>query len=690
MRKKIYAVFLLSAILLLFFGNKLNVVYGASKDYSSNSYVNTSNETSDNSSDDYRSAKFSYKKHDEGILNYDIEIHVNEDSSMDIKEKIVVNAKGINIKHGIYRDLPTYYKNKSSIFDVKRVLLNGNDIEYRTESTKDGVRLMLGSESDFVSNGVQEYEINYTMENQLFYKWNCNELYWNLIGTGWDFDIDRCSAKIYFPEGTSIRENEIKAYVGKYGTSKKAKNVEWNVDIANSTVSFKLYDKIYKKNAFTVIVRVKKGTINRPSFGELVSRFLKDKIVYVLSFIGLVCLGVVQFLLWRTHGNKLRRKVIVPKYYPPEGLDVAQVKYLDTMGSTKRVLEATIISLATKGFLKFGKTTGRKKVVFMEKTHKKSESEYESELSDNEKLVYNSLAGRDYLMYSTYFSKLVESLKNDLQKDLKSRYKNSFFFKNWKYVIISMVVTLLIFIAGVRIGKLINPMAISYNLVGLKHFAFFALSFSMIVFIFKRFGIDTGKRWISISLMTLLLILPLFGEYMILTEIIAEYAGNWIEIAIIIVAVLQNYFFMKCIRSYSEKGLKIKEDIEGFKMFIKTVDDNVVEKTPEMFDKYFAYAYALGLENKWAKKFEIILDETSYTPLWCSERTFYRDKFNSRAFTSDFSSAIMVGMRSADGISNIFNGSGNGSNKSSGGSSGGSGFAGGGRGGRWPEVAGKN
>ena len=52
MRKKIYAVFLLSAILLLFFGNKLNVVYGASKDYSSNSYVNTSNETSDNSSDD--------------------------------------------------------------------------------------------------------------------------------------------------------------------------------------------------------------------------------------------------------------------------------------------------------------------------------------------------------------------------------------------------------------------------------------------------------------------------------------------------------------------------------------------------------------------------------------------------------------------------------------------------------------
>ena len=681
MRKRICVIFLLIAILVLGLGNKSNAVYSGSKDAGFSNYVI--------GSDDYRSANFSYENHDEGILDYDIEIRVNEDSSMDVRERIVVNVKGININHGIYRDFPTRYKNRSVTFDVKSVLLNGNDVEYKTESIDDGVRLMIGSEVGFVSRGVQEYVINYTTENQLFYKWDCNELYWNLIGTGWDFDIDKCSAKIYFPEGTSIRDDEIKAYVGKYGTSDEAENVEWSVDSANSVVSFKLDDKISKGSAFTVIVRVDKGTISKPSFDDRVGWFLKDKIVYVLSFVGLIGLGGWQYFAWRKHGNKLKRKVIVPKYYPPEGLDVAQVRYLDTMGSTKRVLEATIISLATKGFLRFDRTTGKKKVVFMEKTNEKSTNEYEDELSDNEKFVYSSLAGRDYLMYSSYFAGLVESLNKDLAKDLKGKYKNSLFFKNWKYVIISVIATLLIFAVGLRIGKLINPFADSYNFVGLERLVLFVLSFSMIALAFKRLGLDSGKRWISIPFMTLFSIPFLVGEFVLLTGIFNEYAGNIIDVVMLVIAGLQNYLFMKCIRSYSEKGLKIKEDIEGFKLFIKTVDDNVAEKTPEMFDKYFAYAYALGLENKWAKKFEKVLDEVRYTPLWCAENTFYRDSFNSREFTSGFSSAFAAGMREISSVSNTWSGNGNGSSGGSGGSSGGGGFAGGGGGGRWPEVAGR-
>ena len=682
MRKRICVIFLLIAILVLDLGNKSNGVYSGLKDDGFNNYVI--------GSDDYRSANFSYKNHAEGILDYNIDIHVNKDSSMDVKEKIVVNVKGINIKHGIYRDFPIRYKNKSVTFDVKNVLLNGNDVEYKMESTDDGVRLKIGSEVGFVSEGVQEYQIEYTTENQLFYKWDCNELYWNLIGTGWDFDIDKCSAKIYFPKGTSIHEDEIKAYVGTYGTSKEAENVEWSVDSANSAVIFELNDKISSGRAFTVLVRVDKGTISKPSFGNRVDWFFKDKIVYVLSFVGLIGLGVWQYFAWRKHGNKLKRKVIVPKYYPPEGLDVGQVRYLDTMGSTKRVLEATIISLATKGFIRFGKTTGKKKVIFVEKTHEKSTNEYEDELSDNEKFVYSSLAEKDYFMYSSYFSGLVESMNNDLSKDLKARYKNSLFFKNWKYVIISVIATLFIFAIGLRIGKLINPFADSYNFAGLEFICLFILSFSMIAVCFKRIALDSNKRWIVVPIMTVFCIPFLVGEYALLARVFKEYVGNLIDVVMIVLSVVQNYLFMKYIRSYSEKGLKIKEDIAGFKMFIKTVDDNLAEKTPEMFDKYFAYAYALGLENKWAKKFERVLDEVKYTPVWCAEHTFYRDSFNSRTFTADFSSAFAAGIREIGGIANTWGGNGNGSGGSSGGSSGGGGFAGGGGGGRRPEVAGKS
>ena len=65
--------------------------------------------------------------------------------------------------------------------------------------------------------------------------------------------------------------------------------------------------------------------------------------------------------------------------------------------------------------------------------------------------------------------------------------------------------------------------------------------------------------------------------------------------------ILDNIVFYKLIRRYTEAGLRVKEDIEGFKMFINTAkDDDFEDKTPEMFDKYFPYAYVLGLENKWA------------------------------------------------------------------------------------------
>ena len=123
-------------------------------------------------------------------------------------------------------------------------------------------------------------------------------------------------------------------------------------------------------------------------------------------------------------------------------------------------------------------------------------------------------------------------------------------------------------------------------------------------------------------------------------------------------------------------------------MFIKTTEyESFVEKSPEMFDKYFAYAYALGLENKWAKKFEKILAKIDYAPTWCTRELYYNGNFDCSSFTSSFSSAFSSGMSAASTAPLSSNSSS--SDGGSGGSSGGGGFSGGGGGGRWPEVAGK-
>lgn len=81
-----------------------------------------------------------------------------------------------------------------------------------------------------------------------------------MIGSGWSFDIEKCSAKIYFPEGTEILEDDIKTYVGKYRNSNESEDVHYYVDEGNSAVYFNVNKNIPANNAFTVVVRVKKLT----------------------------------------------------------------------------------------------------------------------------------------------------------------------------------------------------------------------------------------------------------------------------------------------------------------------------------------------------------------------------------------------------------------------------------------------
>ena len=135
-------------------------------------------------------------------------------------------------------------------------------------------------------------------------------------------------------------------------------------------------------------------------------------------------------------------------------------------------------------------------------------------------------------------------------------------------------------------------------------------------------------------------------------------SGTFILIAI---HVIVNVIYASLIKAYTEEGRKIKDEIEGFKLFIKTAsEDEIMNQTPETFEKYFPYAYALGLENAWAKKFEKLLENCNYEPSWCTGM-YYSDGFHASAFTNSFSSSFSSSISSAStppGSSSGFSGGG--------------------------------
>lgn len=645
MRKKLFFIFLFMAVLIFGFGIKSNAAY-----------------------DD-----------EEKIVDYDIEIHVNKDASMDVKEKITVNALGYEIQHGIYRDFPTQYNNKTVSFKINDVTLDGEDVKYITEGVDRGVRIKIGSSNDYVSEGLHTYVIDYTTERQMFFEDDYDELYWNLIGSGWNFDIEECSARVYFPKGTEILEDDIKAYVGAYGDSEEADDVYYYVDNEESCVYFNMFYEIPSENAFTVVVRVEKGAIDEPDLATRFNWFLQDNLMFVIVFIGMIGLGIWQFIVWKKYGKDPEKNVIIPKYYPPEGMDVGDVKYMDRMGSTDRVLEATFISLATKGFLKFNKGSGKNSVMTVEKTYNKNPDEYKDELSEFERDVYRSIGSKEDLGYSPSLYDILQKLKKRINQKLADKYDNKMFFKNIKYSVISIVVSVILFAVGAVIGTISNPYITSYGIENIMTLLATAFVFSMVILICKDLIKAKSNRFVSFIFILLWGVPFLIFGVAMFWEVLKSFMESIFQAFIIVGIVLQNYLFIKWIPRYTEEGMRIKEDIDGYKMFINVAkDDDFKDKTPEMFDKYFSYAYVLGLENKWANKFEEVLKQANYSPSWCSPYMFNDGVFDCAVFTSSFSSTFSSSMSSASTAP-----------ASSSSSSGGGGFSGGGGGGRRPEVAGK-
>ena len=94
----------------------------------------------------------------EKILEFHSDISVRADRSLFVRETILVNAEGRQIRRGIYRDFPTDYKDKLGNryrvkFDVKSVMKNGLAEPFKTKRIGNGVRVYIGLEDVMLTPG---------------------------------------------------------------------------------------------------------------------------------------------------------------------------------------------------------------------------------------------------------------------------------------------------------------------------------------------------------------------------------------------------------------------------------------------------------------------------------------------------------------------------------------------------------
>ena len=98
----------------------------------------------------------------ESIKNYDVEILVNKNGTLTVKEKISYEFDTA-YKHGIYRDIPLRSQKDGidiykSYVKMNSITRNGAPEEYTEKNFHEGIRYRIGSSDRYVDQGINIYE----------------------------------------------------------------------------------------------------------------------------------------------------------------------------------------------------------------------------------------------------------------------------------------------------------------------------------------------------------------------------------------------------------------------------------------------------------------------------------------------------------------------------------------------------
>jgi len=297
---------------------------------------------------------------DERILGYDIEVRIDKSGALDVTERITVRAEGSNIRRGIYRDFPTRYRDRYGnrvVVDLKVISLLRNDEPepWFTEERDNGVRINFGNDNFLPVPANYTYSLHYKTTRQLGFFKDHDELYWNAIGTGWAFPIDRGAVDVYLPAPVEMGQMSAEGYTGYQGSQEHAYRAEI---VEPGHAHWELTRALAPREGFTIVLSFPKGLIPAPSGAQRGWWLLKDNSGILVALLGLILLIVYCVREWASVGRDPRKGVIIARYEPPAGQTPASLRYLMQMGYDMRCFSADVLALAVAGRLRIVRDKG--------------------------------------------------------------------------------------------------------------------------------------------------------------------------------------------------------------------------------------------------------------------------------------------------------------------------------------------
>ena len=516
--------------------------------------------------------------HAEVIRDFNSVITISSDSPLTVTEKITYDFEGAE-RHGIFRVLLLRNaKNEKMRIDVLKVSDEaGQTYPFSTSHSNDTLTVRIGDPDKFV-RGVKIYIITYKAEGAIGFYDTYDEIYWNVTGKDWPVIIQKASATVILPEGTTPLQGA--CYEGDVRSTTPCAQKSYTSFVTNSSLA--------PREQLTIATGFPKGIVTAPVIVERTSSLPPFIQKFWPLFFILIPVGVfiVMFRMWRKKGRDPKgRAVIIPQYDVPDALTPLEVGGIVNQKIEDKNISAEIVYLATKGYIKIIQTNEKVLGLINNKDYTLVLLKDATTLSNafDQKIIKALFKGGTSVVLSDLKYSFYKSIKGIKKKGIESLLSKGYY-KNLPSsvpasLVILQVVTSLLFIAG-------------------------------IVFVVSQ------SDFLRTSFVAT-----------------ASIVGGSIVSTIIIY-----YIFQKLLPAKTEKGVAAKEYLLGLKDYLQIAEKdrlhfhNAPEKKPEVFEMLLPYAMIFGVEKLWAKEFEGIY---TVPPTWYEGPV---GSFSALALTKDLQS----------------------------------------------------
>ena len=565
---------------------------------------------------------------EERIGRYSSDVRVQKDGALDVTETIEVNAEGVAIRHGIYRDFPTSRRVMGQPgshvgFKVLDVYRDGQAEPFAIEGIKGGVRVRVGSADSDVAPGAHRYVLHYRTTRQIGHFDDFDELYWNATGNEWAFPIDRAEVTITLPSPTRFTRKA--SYTGPAGATGSMARI---TSEDSTSISFATTAPLGPREGMTVAVGWPKDIVDAPSASSRLMAQIADWLPWLLGAGGLVWLLAYYGRTWLRIGRDPRKGTVVPLFSPPDNLSPAALRYILKRSFDDRTVAAALVALGVKGNVRLVEEYGG----FFRSDKKridKTSDDTTGLAKDEARLFHGLFIGGDTVELEQENHSLFSSARDDAEEALKAEFGERYYKPN------------------------LGP-----SMMGCARLVLLAAGLLLAIVLIEMLVDGVGPVMaFQLSSKAPLILLALAAPIVALA------------------------FFL--LGAPTREGRAMMDRIEGFKHYLSVAERErfdrmqAPEETLTLFEKYLPYAIALDVETRWADRFQSQIAAAMASPAaQGSTLGWYSGHSSPWNDVGGFTSSIGDSLASSIGTASSSPSSGSGGGGSSGGGGGGGGGGG--------------